>query len=155
MVQAGGWELVCRSCQARTPFGLVEMDRMLRGLRLLRPEAKPDPEIVVELIKAAQPKLVCPYCGATGLALEASDELTDEAWGMARKCEGCGKPIPVERLDVFPDTKLCMACQAGDERGVSPDAPEYCPRCGTPMQARKSTRPGITRYEMACPNCRR
>src|SRR5689334_3742488 len=134
MVSAGGWELVCRSCQARTPFGLVEMDRMLRGLKLLRSDAKPDPEIVVELIKAAQPKLVCPYCGATGLVLEASEELPDEAWGMARPCEGCGKPIPPERLDVFPDTRLCTACQAGDERGASPDAPEYCPKCGTPMQ---------------------
>jgi DNA-directed RNA polymerase subunit RPC12/RpoP len=155
MVQASGWELVCRRCGARTPFGLVEMDRMLRGLKLLRPEAKPDPDIVVELIKAAQPKLTCPYCSGQGLALESAPTESDEDWGMARACESCGKPIPAERLEVFPSTRLCLGCQAADEQGESGDAPEYCSRCGTPMQLRKSTRPGITRYEMHCPNCRR
>jgi len=156
VVRASGWELVCRSCGARTPFGLVEMDRMLRGLKLLRPEAKPDPEIVVELIKAARPRLTCPYCSSQGLALESAAPEEDEDWGMARPCQTCGKPIPAERLEVFPDTRLCMACQSADERGESAGAElEYCPRCGTPMQLRKSTRPGITRYEMHCPTCRR
>jgi hypothetical protein len=155
VVQANSWELFCRSCKARTPFGLIEMDRMLRGLRLPRPDAQPDPDIVVELIKVAQPRLTCPYCGHQGLSLESTAGDSDENWGMARTCESCGKAIPAERIEVFPDTKLCMRCQSGEERGQSRDAPEYCPHCGTPMQLRQSTRPGITRYEMNCPSCRR
>ena len=29
---------------------------------------------------------------------------------MERKCEACGEPIPVARLEVLPDTTTCTGC---------------------------------------------
>lgn len=53
------------------------------------------------------------------LARNASDLLgqVEEALGRIRSgtygiCEGCGKPIPVARLDAVPHTKLCVECAA-------------------------------------------
>jgi len=53
------------------------------------------------------------------LARNASDLLAqvEEALGRIRSgtygiCEGCGKPIPVARLDAVPHTKLCVDCAA-------------------------------------------
>lgn len=40
---------------------------------------------------------------------EALDRLADGVYGI---CEGCGKGIPVARLDVVPHTKLCVDCAA-------------------------------------------
>ena len=43
-------------------------------------------------------------------------------------CERCGKEIPTERLDVRPDTTLCVTCQAEVEklikRGQTPRPPQ-------------------------------
>ena len=43
-------------------------------------------------------------------------------------CERCGKEIPTERLDVRPDTTLCVPCQAEVEklikRGQMPRPPQ-------------------------------
>jgi DnaK suppressor protein len=53
------------------------------------------------------------------LARNAADLLAqvEEALGRLRAgaygiCEGCGKPIPVARLDAVPYTKLCVDCAA-------------------------------------------
>ncbi len=82
-------------------------------------------------------------------------EADDEAWGMARKCELCSGVIPAERIEIFPDTRLCVACQQRDERGEIAGAAEYCARCGSIMTLRQSRGTGITRYEMVCPVCAR
>ncbi len=49
-----------------------------------------------------------------------------------RLCHACNKPIPVERLEIFPDTTLCRNCQEslesgelGSENSIEP----VCPRC--------------------------
>ncbi len=43
-------------------------------------------------------------------------------------CERCSKEIPTERLEVRPDTMLCVTCQAEVEklikRGMMPRAPQ-------------------------------
>ncbi len=31
-------------------------------------------------------------------------------------CERCGAEIPIERLEIYPDTSLCVKCQAEVER---------------------------------------
>lgn len=53
------------------------------------------------------------------LARNAGDLLgqVEEALGRLQagtygNCEGCGKPIPVARLDAVPHTKLCVDCAA-------------------------------------------
>jgi hypothetical protein len=89
-----------------------------------------------------------------GLAVSAADVGEDEEWAMARSCEGCGRAIAYERLEVFPDTRLCVACQEQADRGEAADADQYCPRCGGLMKLGQSRR-GVTRYVMVCPKCRR
>jgi DnaK suppressor protein len=36
--------------------------------------------------------------------------------GTYGNCEGCGNPIPVERLEVFPSATTCVNCKATRER---------------------------------------
>jgi ssDNA-binding Zn-finger/Zn-ribbon topoisomerase 1 len=125
----------------------------LRKLKMVRRDAAPEPELLPELFRAAAGRFVCPQCKGVGLAIGAPDDESDEAWGMARKCDACGHPIASERLEVFPDTRLCVECQAASDRGDAPADNEYCPRCGSVMTIRQSRR-GLTRYVMSCPHCR-
>jgi DnaK suppressor protein len=46
-------------------------------------------------------------------AEHAMQRLEDGTYG---NCEGCAKPIPVERLAVFPSATSCVACQSNRER---------------------------------------
>jgi DnaK suppressor protein len=36
--------------------------------------------------------------------------------GSYGDCETCGRPIPVERLEIFPAATACVACQSTRER---------------------------------------
>ena len=127
----------------------------LRQVKMVRRDTEPEPELIGELFRAAAGKFVCPECGTLGLAVTSVPEESDEDWGMPRTCETCGKPIARERLDVFPATRLCVQCQGSEDRGETPDAPEFCPRCGNLMTLGQSRSAGITRYVMTCPQCRR
>jgi DnaK suppressor protein len=46
-------------------------------------------------------------------AEHALQRLDDGTYG---NCEGCAKPIPVERLAVFPSATSCVACKSNRER---------------------------------------
>ena len=129
------------------------LDR-LRSVKMARRGAEPDPELIGELFRAAASKFTCPDCGAGGLVTRPVDEESDEAWGMARACESCGRPIARERLEIFPQAKRCAACQASDERGEDTAPAEFCPRCGNVMTLRPTRGPGLARYVMACTRCR-
>lgn len=127
----------------------------LRRARLVRRGVEPDPELLGELFRSAAGKFVCPACGAQGLQVRKADDGDDEAWGMARRCEQCQQPIDRERLEALPDTRLCTACQAGDERGEVGGPAEYCGKCGNIMVTLQSRGAGVTRYVTVCPSCRR
>ena len=43
----------------------------------------------------------------------ALQRLTDGTYGY---CEGCGDPIPVARLEVFPSATTCVSCKSNRER---------------------------------------
>jgi len=43
----------------------------------------------------------------------ALQRLNDGTYGY---CEGCGDPIPVARLEVFPSATTCVSCKANRER---------------------------------------
>src|SRR3954467_1273646 len=43
----------------------------------------------------------------------AMQRLDDGTYGY---CEGCGDPIPVARLEVFPSATTCVSCKANRER---------------------------------------
>lgn len=38
--------------------------------------------------------------------------------GMYGVCEVCGRPIPEERLEIVPETTLCVACAGKREQGI-------------------------------------
>jgi DnaK suppressor protein len=47
---------------------------------------------------------------------QAEHALTRLAEGAYGNCEGCHKPIPVERLTIFPSATTCVACKSNRER---------------------------------------
>ncbi len=129
----------------------------LRQAKMVRRETGPDADLLAELLTSAAGRLSCPECGQQGLSVsphQADEEENDEAWGMARACQGCGRPISRERLEALPNVQLCIECQRGDDRGGSQGPVEYCERCGSVLVMRQ-TRSGVTRYTMSCPQCRR
>lgn len=123
----------------------------------LRTQSEATRDELRELVVALAPQIACSACGQ--LRLTASIIADDPAdWPAARRCDDCGELIPPERLEVFPDARLCMKCQRRDDRGFSPDAIEYCPTCGSPLTLGPSRGAGIRRYVMQCtgnPPCRR
>lgn len=147
------FELSCRHCSWTQLCGTGAMIPWLQRSGVLRRESDSDLEVLTELFRTSAGKFTCPECGKVGLAAQEVDEENDEDWGFARACEVCKRPIPRERLEIFPDTRLCVACQSGEERGAPSADVEYCPKCGSVM-ALKQVRGGVTRYSMQCPVCR-
>jgi predicted RNA-binding Zn-ribbon protein involved in translation (DUF1610 family) len=126
----------------------------LRGVGMVRRDVQPEPDLLGELFRASAGRFACSMCGAIGLIVERIDDLDDEAWGMARQCEVCHRPIDRQRLEAVPDAVRCVACQVGAERGDAA-AEDYCPKCGGLMVVRPTRGAGITRYQLRCPDCGR
>ena len=147
-------DLACQNCDWHTLCGPTQMLQWLRTAGMVRRDAAPERRAAAGIAAQRRPADDLPQVPAVGLAATADEqEEDDEAWGMARKCAACSQPIPRERLEVFPNAELCVACQAKSDRGESEGAVEYCPRCGNAMTL-KQVRRGVTRYVMACPSCR-
>lgn len=150
-------EWTCRACR----WGIVEhRDQAIARLRSIGMLARdvPDDATLLELARVAAGRLPCAECGATGLNVERARDDDAELWGDPLPCECCGAMIPAERLAIFPDSKVCAACQAKLDRGEAAGGVEYCPRCGAPMVVRASRGSGITRYQQVCSRgarCRR
>jgi len=148
-------ELTCPKCHWMTTCGPTAMLDWLRRVRMVRSDTAPEEDLLGELFRSATPKFSCPKCSHMGLMAREAPPETDEDWGMARTCQDCGRPIARERLEAFPDAKICVTCQGKAERGEATAAAEYCPRCGNIMQLKQSRSSGITRYALTCPQCRR
>jgi predicted RNA-binding Zn-ribbon protein involved in translation (DUF1610 family) len=124
----------------------------LRQMGMLRREGRPDPAMVLELLQAAQARMVCPECGRRG---QLCSEITDDFDVASANCRHCGGRIPAARLALFPATTLCAACQheaekaggSGDE-----DGREFCPHCGRVVRLQPSPGP-VTRYRWHCTAC--
>lgn len=148
-------ELSCPACEHTVVCGPAEMIDQLRRVGMVRRDVQPEADLLAELFRSSASKFACPQCGAVGLIVQTIDEGDDEAWGMARKCDVCGRPIDRERLEALPDARLCATCQASDERGEATGPADYCPKCGNVMVVRPTRTRGVTRYELSCPTCRR
>ena len=152
----------CPHCRQTASGGREQLVAQLRDANFLKRASKTelaDVRYLLSLAASIRDRLTCPSCGGAGYlpALhEGQDDVEDrdEDWGQSRPCLECGQLIPAERLELFPDMKLCVACQGKSDRGESDDAPDYCPHCGTPRTLRQS-RAGISRYEAYCPQCRK
>jgi len=148
----------CPRCDWQADCNATEIERRLRDLGLLRRAPDPPPELVTELLNANLDRMICDSCGTAGLAICQPDE--DDQWGdwqQAVLCEVCKKPIPPERVEVFPDAKRCVDCQGVADRGEDPEEPDFCPKCGSLVEIRVSRGSGITRYKRFCtgsPACR-
>jgi DNA-directed RNA polymerase subunit M/transcription elongation factor TFIIS len=142
-------DLNCPHCGWSQLHGPAEIVQRLRTAGLLRSNSDATRDELIELLGGVADRLTCPDCGKRGLvAASAKDE--DADWPAARRCESCGRPIPVERLEAVPAATLCAACQSGVEQGAVMGETEFCPRCGSPMVLRQTRSGGITRYVMAC-----
>lgn len=150
--------LSCPKCSWRALCNQAEVEHRLRGLGLLKRAPHPPGELVAELLNANLFRLKCDACGNAGIALAQPDEEESwDDWQQAVVCEVCKKPIPPERVEVFPDAKRCVDCQGIADRGEEPDEPDFCPKCGSLVELRVSRGTGITRYKRFCtgsPSCR-
>ena len=136
-------------------IGPLQMLDRVHAAGMLKREKEPDGELVRELFRSSAGARRCGACGSGAVVLEPCADAEDDDWGDVRCCQRCGATIPAERLEVFPDTQLCVTCQQSRDRGTDDAEPEYCPRCGSIMQLRLSRSSGISRYVMHCPACGR
>ena len=150
--------LVCPKCGKAEYCGPLRVIERLREHGMLRRNVDPDQNLVVTLLDQAADSLDCTSCGHVGVTISEDDPMDELDWGNekkpSKKCESCSQPIPGERLEIFPDTKLCTTCQSGEERGESTaqDEVEFCPKCGDILELKQSPTRG---YRMVCRGCRR
>lgn len=145
----------CQGCGTSQRWDHVQLLERLRSLGLFKREQDPDPELVRTLLTSRAGEIACPTCHQTGLTIESlSDEDTAD-WNDARCCEHCTAVLDPERLEVFPEARLCSICQQRDEQRAGEGDPEYCPQCGAVMELRVSRASGLSRYVLVCRACRR
>ncbi|MGL4513416.1 MAG: TraR/DksA family transcriptional regulator [Lacipirellulaceae bacterium] len=150
--------LTCNDCGWRTVCGADDVATRLRLVGHLRRDAAPGEGLLAALLDESAGMMTCPTCKRVGLVVgDASLDVEADDWQAAVLCDGCRKPIDPERLEVFPGTKRCVACQAKRESGEDDSEPEFCKRCGSLLELRVSRGGGITRYRLFCtgdPPCR-
>lgn len=149
------YDLRCPACGWSGQCAPEEMARWLVQAGKLRSKGWPEREVLVELFRTSASAFVCPECRHQGMIAAPAAEDLD--WPGPVYCASCRRPIPRERLEAIPGTKLCAACQGAEESGHGRVETEYCPRCGAPMALRPTRGGGLTRYRMACtatPPCR-
>ena len=55
-------------------------------------------------------------------------EIEDYSHVIPKDCEDCGKPISLERLDIFPNTQFCVKCVDKNTPKIIRDPDEICAR---------------------------
>ncbi len=143
------YELRCPHCDHQELLEPYEVMTRLIDAKRLKRSADVDWPIAAELFRDLATGFPCEECDRSGLKFGVA-EIDDEEWGMARKCNRCQKIIPAERLEAFPDSTLCVACQQASDNGQESDDREFCPKCGSVMNMRQTTRRGLAQYKMQC-----
>ncbi len=143
-------QLTCSSCGVIERCGYAKMLYRLQAVGVLRRSQDPEPALVNELFASSADGFACGSCEHVGLQVTEARDDDSEDWGDVVVCKGCRKPIPPERLEIFPGSTLCAVCQQKDDSGAN-DEPEYCPRCGDIMSVKLKS--GTSRYVMSCPGC--
>lgn len=141
----------CHQCLAERRFEEESMLARLHSRGMLRRERNPETALVRELFTTLAEDLPCPECGASGATVH---DLWDDEWSDEAPCEGCKTPISAERLEIFPDTKLCPSCQSKLDAGEDiHQEVDYCPSCGGILQLSKRHGTGLAGYRMVCGEC--
>ncbi len=147
----------CPACRHTEQSGSETLLARLQSAGLLKRASRDERQDLPYLLALAETvagQWNCPACGAAGLKVSDAEGSLDE-FDQGQPCAACGKMIPPERMELFPETTLCTSCQAVVDRGGTPDTQEYCPRCGTRMQVRPARGAGVSHYALVCPQCRR
>ena len=145
--------LECPHCGKVEYCDALRIIERLREIKMLRRNAEPDQATVAELVRQAADRFACVGCGSLGLRPCDEDPHEAAAWGDPVYCEVCQAVISSERLEVFPDSRLCTKCQSLDENGQTTDVPDYCSRCGDILQLKRRTGAGLAGYRSFCPTC--
>ena len=135
-------------CQEAEVCGPAQMVARLRSVAVLRREADPDPDLLLELFRYSVAKFSCHACDHLGLQLQ---EVATADWDTVRMCSVCGGRIPSERLELFPTAQRCARCETAADNGPERD---FCPKCGEVLTTRLRRGAGIAKYELSCPRCR-
>lgn len=152
---SGYLQVRCRECHDVVWCDAAEIESRLRAAGKIRAGRMAPGELLYELFRGVVDQLACPACGQKALIVSAQRD--EDGWPEPRRCDGCGRPIPAERLKALPDVWLCAPCQQAAEEGRDVGPVEYCPRCGEPLTIKLSGGAGVTRYRRACtgnPPCR-
>ena len=144
-------ELTCAACGAKQRCGPTQLMQCLAEIGMMKRSSDPDLDLLQELVRSAAGRLICNACQGVGLSVTP---VSDDEWDNVRHCDGCRKPIPPERLEVFPDATRCASCQTSSEDGSDQER-EFCEHCGSVLIVRVRRSEGPAAYEMKCPNCRR
>lgn len=149
--------LQCSGCENVEFADADQLLARLRKMGMMRRDAEPSNDLIKEMVERMCDGFKCATCDNVGLTTSDEDPFDDEEWGQARKCERCKATIPAERIEVFPDTRLCTSCKAKVDAGEETDEiePDYCPKCGDIRQLKARGGSGIAGYKMYCPTCRR
>ena len=143
--------LKCHHCQHESRMSEGNMLATLQRHGMLKRDHNPDLSLLRELLTSISDVLHCEHCHKTGASVQ--DDWTDD-WDDEVRCQGCQTEIAPERLEVFPDTKLCPRCQSDAESGRSPgEELEYCVACGGVMQLAQRRGAGLAKYAMVCSDC--
>ncbi len=144
----------CPYCNHRTIDDKLQLAQRLRQIGMLKRDTSPSWSFMRALLESAAKTMACEQCLKTGLIVTTLDSGSDEDWGQARKCLGCQQAISAERLEVFPNSELCPACQTREENGeaVGTDV-DYCSRCGDVLTVKRASGSGVARYVIRCPSC--
>lgn len=146
-------ELRCAACGYRESIPFEALVEQIRRVGHLRKTAQPSRELVLELARTTPPPFACPRCGAHSPArMPGETGEPEEQWELTRRCQSCRRDIDPDRLEIFPSTTLCTACQAKSESG---DNAEYgfCERCGGRLTMAGRSGSGLAGYQLKCSDC--
>lgn len=149
------FEWLCNTCGYAERTNGAELIKRLQTIGLLKRDRESGPEVAIQLATTVADRFHCPKCGESGfLPAAVSDE--DEWDAPVKLCSACGNAIPPERVELFPASELCAACQQAIDRGSGPGQhDDYCEICGERMVLKSCRRAGLVRYELVCPVCHR
>ena len=148
-------EVSCNACGYRESIPYEAFVDQIRRVGHLRKSAQPSRELVLELARHNPPPFDCPQCGnhAPAKMLDGA-EPDEQDWEFSRRCKSCRAEIDPDRLEIFPDTTLCTACQAKSEAGGGEDY-GFCATCGGRLTMSRRGGGGLSGYALKCADCGR
>ena len=144
--------LECSACEFRETRVFADVFKCLRQNSRLRREAKPSWDFVVQLWNLEPSASLCAECGESTLVLQPF--INQGGWDdEVVRCEGCRQVIAQERLEIFPETRVCYKCQSALEQPTSQISDQgFCPSCENYLETILASS-HLARYRQRCQKC--